>query len=380
MRQSFSLGRILGVRVGVNWSVLVIFALIVYGLAAVQFPNLYPGYVGGAYLLAGLVAALVFVASLLTHELAHAVVARRNGMTVEDITLWLFGGVARLSGEAPNPAAELRIAGVGPLVSLLLGIGFGLVAVLLRVGGVHGLTIATLGWLSGINIVLAIFNVIPAAPLDGGRLLRAVVWWRTGDRLRATIRAAQAGRAFGWFLIVAGLLFFLTGQLPGGLWLALIGWFLIGAASAEGQQASVRMALAGLPVLRIMTPEPMTVPASMSVADFLTNYTLAHRHSAYPVVDMAGGVVGLITHQRITQVPAEQRASVLVGQAACPLEEVPRTSPNEPVADLLPRLGGCAEGRALVFDQDRLTGIVSLSDVTRALRWTDVTWRERVSR
>ncbi|HEX5493722.1 MAG TPA: site-2 protease family protein [Mycobacteriales bacterium] len=388
MNQSFSLGRIAGVRVGVNWSVLVIFGLIVYGLAGVQFPRLYPGYVGGAYLLAGLAAAVVFVASLLAHELAHAVVARRNGMTVEGITLWLFGGVARLSGEAPDPGAELRIAGVGPLVSLLLGIGFGVLAVLLWVGGVHGLAIAAVGWLAGINIVLAIFNVVPAAPLDGGRLLRAIVWWRTGDRLRATIAAAQAGRVFGWILIVAGLLLFLTGQLPGGLWLALIGWFLIGAASAEGQQAAVRVALGGLPVSRIMTLEPMTVPASMSVADFLTNYTLSHRHSAYPVVhlgdgaagDIAGAVVGLVTHKRITEVPPDQRATTLVGQAACPLTEVPGTVPNESVADLLPRLGGCAEGRALVFQANRLVGIVSLSDITRALRWTDVTWNERVSR
>ena len=380
MNESFSLGRIAGVRVGVNWSVLVIFGLIVYGLAGVQFPSLYPGYVGGAYLLAGLLAALVFVGSLLAHELAHAVVARHNGLTVEGITLWLFGGVARLSGEAPSPGAELRIAGVGPLVSLLLGVGFAILAVLVRVSGVHGLTIAVLGWLAGINIVLAIFNVVPAAPLDGGRLLRAIVWWRTGDRLKATIRAAQAGRAFGWFLIIAGLLFFLTGQLPGGLWLALIGWFLIGAASAEGQQAAVRQALAGLPVLRIMTSEPMTVPAAMSVHDFLTNYTLAHRHSAYPVLDPAGEVIGLVTHGRITSVPPDDRARVLVGEAACPMDEVPTTTPNEPVADLLPRLGGCAEGRALVFDQGRLTGIVALSDVTRALRWTDVTWRERVSR
>lgn len=380
MGASFSLGRILGVRVGVNWSVLVIFGLIVYGLAGVQFPRLYPDYVGGAYLLAGLTTALVFVASLLAHELAHAVVARRNGLTVEGITLWLFGGVARLSGEAPSPGAELRIAGVGPLVSLLLGVGFGVLAGGLWVAGVHGLAIAALGWLGGINIVLALFNVVPAAPLDGGRLLRAIVWWRTGDRLRATVRAAQAGRVFGWILIVGGLLLFLTGQLPGGLWLALIGWFLIGAASAEGQQAAVRLALSGLPVERIMTAGPMTVPASMTVADFLTNYTLAHRHSAYPVVDMAGGVVGMVTHKRITEVPADQRAAVLVGQAACPLDDVPATSPNESVADLLPRLGGCAEGRALVFSDGRMSGIVSLSDVTRALRWTDVAWEEKVSR
>ena len=145
--------------------------------------------------------ALVFLVSLLAHEISHALVARRNDMHVEDITLWLFGGVARLSGEARNPSAELRIAGVGPLVSLLLGVLFLVVAALLRVTGYDGLVLAAFAWLGGINIVLAVFNVIPAAPLDGGRLLRSLIWWRTGDRLKATRWAGRTGQAFGAVLV-----------------------------------------------------------------------------------------------------------------------------------------------------------------------------------
>lgn len=370
MRETFSLGRIAGVHVGVNWSVLLIFALIAYGLAGQQFPRAYPGYGTGAYVAAGLLTAVVFVGSLLSHELAHAVIARRNGLTVEGITLWLLGGVARLSGEAPNPRAELRIAGVGPFTSLVLGVLFAVVAILMRVGGLHGLAVGAMAWLAGINLLLAVFNVIPAAPLDGGRLLRAVIWWRTGDRLKATLRATQAGRIFGWALIVFGLLTFLTGQFPGGLWLALIGWFLISAASAEGQQAAVRMALSGVPVERIMTRDPVTVSSSMTVEDFLSDYSLAHRHSAYPVVDDTGTAVGLVTHKRVAQVLPVDRGNVTLRQVSCGVDDVPRTAPAEPVADLLPRLGGCAEGRALVFTDGRLEGIVSLSDVTRALRWT----------
>lgn len=372
MNETFRLGTIAGVRVGVNWSVAVIVALIVFGLAGLQFPSAYPGHSGLVYFGVALAAALVFVLSLLAHELSHAVIARRNGLGVEGITLWLLGGVAKLSGEAPNPSAELRIAGVGPLVSLLLGGLFAGIGVGLRAVGIHGIFIGAVGWLAAINILLAVFNIIPAAPLDGGRVLRSVVWWRTGDRLRATIRAAQAGRGFGWVLIGLGVLSFLTGRLPGGLWLALIGWFLISAANAEGRQASMRVALAGVPVQRIMTPDPATVPATMRLSDFLADESLTHRHSAYPVTDDAGTVVGLVTRRRIAGVEPEERQLMTLQQAACPIKDIATTSPNESVSDMLPRLDGCTEGRALVFTDGRLAGIVSPSDVTRALRWTDV--------
>jgi len=195
MEETFRRGRIAGIRVGINWSVLVIFALIAYGLAGQYLPRVYPREGVAAYVVAGVTAAVVFVASLLAHEIAHALVAWRNGVSVEGITLWLFGGVARLSGEAPSPGAEVRIAGVGPLVSLVLGLGFGAAAAIAAAAGVSGLALAALEWLGGVNIALAVFNVVPAAPLDGGRLLRAVVWWRTGDRRKATAVASRAGRA-----------------------------------------------------------------------------------------------------------------------------------------------------------------------------------------
>ncbi|MBV9010545.1 MAG: site-2 protease family protein [Pseudonocardiales bacterium] len=243
MRASFQLGRIAGIRIGVNWSVLVIFVLIAWSLAAARFPADYPQYGNGAYVAAAVLTAVVFFVSLLAHEISHALVARRNGLHVQDITLWLFGGVARLSGEARSPGAELRIAGVGPLVSLLLGVVFLVVAALVRAGGYDGLALAGLAWLGGINIALAVFNVIPAAPLDGGRLLRSVIWWRTGDRLTATRWSSRAGQVFGWALVALGLLTFFTGHGFGGLWLALIGWFLVGAATAENRQATRRIGI-----------------------------------------------------------------------------------------------------------------------------------------
>lgn len=379
MRETFSLGRIGGVRIGVNWSVLVIFGLIAFLLSAQRFPAVYPGRGVATYIAAGLGTAVVFFMSLLAHEIAHAVIARRNGIEVEGITLWLFGGVARLQGEASDPGAELRIAGIGPLVSLLLGAAFLVVAGAFGAFDGGGLTAVAITWLGGINIALAVFNVIPAAPLDGGRLLRAVLWKATGDRLRATIYSTQAGRVFGWLLIAFGLVTFLGGGAFGGLWLALIGWFLVGAATMEGQQAAVRGRLSGVSVRDVMTPEPQTAPESMSVATFLEDFLMRHRHSAYPVVDAGGSAQGLVTLNRIRRVPVEARGRTALSDVAVPLSEVVRASPDEPIADILQRLSGGTEGRSLVFSGDRLVGIVSMSDVTRTLeRITLIRGGERV--
>lgn len=368
MRATFTLGRIAGIQIGVNWSVLVIFALIAYGLAAGQFPAAYPGLGNAAYIVAGLATAVVFFLSLLAHELAHAIVARRNDVPVESITLWLFGGVARLQGEAETPGADLRIAGVGPLVSVLLGVVFLAIAAAFGAFDGGGLAAVAIAWLGAINIALAVFNTIPAAPLDGGRLLRAALWRITGDRLRATIYSTQAGRVFGWLLVAFGLIIFLGRGVFGGLWLALIGWFLISAATMEGQQAVVQTRLAGVSVRNVMTPDPQTAPAGMPVIDFLTDYLMRHRHSAFPVVEETGRTMGLVTLDRIRQVPAEQRDRTLLRDVATPVAEVVRVSPDDPLAQVLQDLSARPERRALVFSgDDRLVGIVSLSDVTRAL-------------
>lgn len=370
MEETFRLGRIAGIRVGVNWSVLVIFALIAYGLAGQYLPRVYAREGVAAYVVAGMAAAVVFVASLLAHEIAHALVARRNGVKVEGITLWLFGGVARLSGEAPSPGAEVRIAGVGPLVSLVLGMVFGAAAAIAAASGVTGLALAALEWLGGVNIALAVFNVVPAAPLDGGRRLRAVVWWRTGDRRRATVIASRAGRVFGWVLVAYGLLSLFAGRSLGGLWLSLIGWFLVGAATAESRQATTQAALAGVTVRQVMSVPVVTAAASISVGEFLSGNLLTYRHSAFPVTDDAGDPVGLVTLNQLRQIPAAERARTTLAQAACPLSQVPACRPDEPLSDVIGRLhSGCSEGRALVFDNGRLAGILSARDVMRTLQW-----------
>ncbi|MEH0842122.1 site-2 protease family protein [Micromonospora sp. CPCC 205711] len=367
MRASFRLGRIAGVPVGVNWSVLVIFLLIAWGLSANLFPRSYPGRPTWQYVLAGLAAAAVFFVGLLAHEVSHAVVAKRNGLQVKGITLWLFGGVAELSGEAPNPGAELRIAGIGPLVSLLLGFFFGGIAVVLALAGQGGLLLGSLSWLAGINILLAIFNILPAAPLDGGRLLRAAVWKATGDRTKASVVAARAGWILGALLIGLGLLQFLTGSGVGGLWLALIGWFLIGAAGVEERQAKMGSALAGVRVGEVMTPQPQTASAEMTVADFVDHYLFAYRHSALPLTE-DGRPTGLVTLDRVRGIPADRRATTTLAEVSCRAEDLVLARPEEPLNDLLPRLSQCADGRALVVTEGRLVGIVSPSDISRAVQ------------
>ncbi len=368
---SFPLGRIAGIRIGVHWSVLVIFGLLAYLLAGERFPRAYEGFSTAAYIAAGLLAAVVFFLSLLAHEISHALVARRNGQQVEGITLWLFGGVARLHGEARNPGAELRVAGVGPLVSLLLGLAFGGVAALLGIAGVGQLIVGAVSWLGIINVALAIFNSVPAAPLDGGRLLRAFLWWRTGDPTKAAVWASRAGQAFGWFLVAGGLLWVLYGDFS-GLWLALVGWFLVSVASAEGQQAAVRGRLAGVPVWQVMTPDPVTAPAAMTVQEFLDSYLMRHRHSAFPIAGDEGQPLGLVTFNRSKEVPPEERGRTRLADVALPLAEVIRVTPEAAVSELLPRLGSEPEARALVFAGERLAGIVSPRDLSRTL--------ERVSR
>ena len=366
MRQSFSLGRINGIQIGVNWSVLFIVALLAYGLAVGQFPAAAPHHPVAEYWFAAVVTAVAYMGSLLAHELAHSLVARRNGLQVEGITLWLLGGVSRLQGEVADPAAEVRIAGVGPLVSLILGGVFSLVAYLVHAAGVRGVLVAALAWLGGINILLAVFNVIPAAPLDGGRLLRAVLWRITGDRLKAAVWSARSGQVFGWALVAVGGYLVLVQRSYSWLWFVLLGWFLISAATAENQQAILQSRLRTVPVWQIMTRDPVTVPASATVAQFMADYQRRYRYSAFPVV-ADGQTVGLVTVHRNGQVaPGEQNHTTL-GDIACPLADVARATPDEPAADVLPRLNACSEGRALVFTGDRLTGIISPTDISHAL-------------
>jgi Zn-dependent protease/CBS domain-containing protein len=370
VRETFSLGRVAGVRVGVHWSVLVIFAIIALGLARGHLPDAYPDHPQWQYWLVGLIAAVVFFASLLAHEVAHSIVAHRNGIGVDSITLWLLGGAARLKDEAASPGAELRIAGIGPLVSLALGALFAGATAVFDASGAAGLATEAVAWLAAINILLAIFNSIPAAPLDGGRLLRAIVWWRTGDRRRATAVATAAGRALGWALLALGAYLFLRGAALSGIWFAVIGWFLIAVATAEGRQAQVQETLGGVPVREAMTPDPVTAPVTTTVQELVEGPLSRRRHAALPVTaDDAGHPVGLVTLDRVKQVPTEKRPSTTLADVMVPMSQVTTADPADPLAQIASRLDAAPEHRVLVLESDALVGIVSPSDVDRTLNW-----------
>jgi Zn-dependent protease/CBS domain-containing protein len=362
LHASVVLGRVAGVEVGVNWSWIVVVGLVIWSLGAVVFPDQVPGLSDGAYVAMAVVAALLFFTSLLLHELGHAVVARREGMEIEGITLWLFGGVARFKGMFPSGGAELRIALAGPAVSLFLGLLFlGVAAALPLPDAVDGVVT----WLGRINLILLGFNMLPALPLDGGRVLRALLWLRSGDLMRATRTAGAMGRAFGNGLMILGVLAVFTGG-AGGLWLIAIGFFLSAAAQAEVSFATTRTALSGLHVRDAMVTEPESVPADTTLAAFVRGPFARGRHAAYPVM-RERQLVGLLHYRDLAAVPAGDWERARVGDVALPIGEAPALSPDDDLADALMALADTRLQRALVVDKDRLEGLLSVTDVSRLL-------------
>ncbi|WP_236245902.1 site-2 protease family protein [Streptomyces sp. CC210A] len=377
MRATLSAGRLAGARVGAHWSVSVVVAVLALGLA-LRFRDAYPGRPGWAYVpaVAGCAAALLL--SLLAHGLGHAVAARRRGVEVVDVTLWLLGGVARMRGEAGSPAAERRIAAAGPLVSAALAVGFGLAAWAAAAGGAAGLPVESLAWMSAVNALLAAFTALPAAPLDGGRLLRAAVWRRTGDPLHATAVASGAGLALGWALIGLGLYLVVAGLLLAGFWLVVLGWFVVAMATGEVPGSGGRDVLAAVPVRQVMSAAPVAVPGSLTVGGLLAEPRLRFGDSALPVVDGDRHPVGLLERTAVEQVPEEGRG-VPVASVMIPVEAVPAVGPDEPLGVLLEALETNDAHRVLVVEQGRLVGLVTSADVSRAAARlaASASWRYR---
>jgi Zn-dependent protease len=370
MTASLRLGRIFGIPIDASWSVLFIALLIGWPLAGRILPSLVPGMALFVYWLAGAVATGLFLGSLLAHELAHALVARRAGLGVRGITLWLLGGVAQLEDEPASPRDDLRVAIVGPTVSLALAVGFGLAAVVLGVMAAPTLAGAVAGWLAVGNLALAVFNLLPAAPLDGGRVLRGLLWRRHGDRTRAAVTAARAGQLLGGVLIAYGLLGVFTGWGIGTLWTALVGWFLVGAARQEREQTVVRHGLAGLRVGDVMVPTPMMAPAWFTVDAFLRDYVAwrpADRPSAWPLRSFDGQPAGVVTMAALASVPRSQRHAVRAGDLAVPTWAVITTRPEEPVTGLLDRLQGGAQ-IAVVVAGGAVVGLVTQADIVHAIQ------------
>lgn len=388
MNESLHLGRIRGIRIGINWSLLPIFLLIAWSLAGTLLPNAAPGYARWGYWFFAILTTAAFYASLLAHELGHALMGRRHGVNVRGIVLWVFGGVAQLEGDSPNPRAELELAGAGPAVSVAIAaVGLGAAALLSALGASPLLT-ASVGWLGGINGLLALFNLLPAFPLDGGRILRALLWRHWADRARATAAAAKVGRIGGYVLIAIGVLEFVAGGgALGGIWLAVIGWFVVAAARQQHQQYSrqertgdSRQERTG--VLRVadaMSRDPLAVPAQATVAEVIERYVRPTRFSAFPVTDSDGRVVGLTTVQRMAMLPRDGWTRAPVGAAAAAPAEIVQCGPQDRLSDAAARMQSSPDRRAIVLEQGRLMGILTPSDVQRAMRRAELFGQARPS-
>jgi len=356
------LGRLAGVEIGLNWTWTLVFGLILWSLSAVQFPAALPGRSWEVYAAMGTTAAALFFACLILHELGHAIQARREGVQIEGITLWLFGGVAKIAGEFPSAGAEFRMASAGPLVSLVLGLLFVADAAAWPGSG----AIATeLTWLGYVNLALLVFNLVPALPLDGGRMLRSALWARSGDFAAATHRATRVGGVLATGIIAVGLVETLTGSYE-GIWLAVIGWFILEAGRAEEQRADTRDALAGVTVEMLMTRSPVTVGASQTLAEVAEAIARTAPHSTYPVMD-DGVVIGLFPLKALTRTGGQALRSRAVRDFVASGGRVPAFSPGTPAIEALDELVTSRAGRGIVLEDDRLVGIISATDLVRAL-------------
>jgi Zn-dependent protease/CBS domain-containing protein len=363
MGSSVRLGRIAGIEFGVNWSWLVVFALIVWTLASGIFPSTNPGLSKATHIAMAIVAALLFFLSILLHEFGHAFQARREGIEIDGITLWLFGGVARFKGSFRSAGAEFRVAIAGPLVSLALGVLFVLTAL---INGLPSAIDGVAAWLGYINLTLLVFNLIPAPPLDGGRVLHAALWRWRGDFVWATRVGANVGRAFGFLLIAGGIAMFVFQSSFSGAWLAFLGWFLLNAATAEARYLLTEQALSGLRVGDVMTPNPVVVTPDTTLGEFMDKIMLSQRHTTYPVVD-DHKPVGLLPFRCVANVPRSEWDVRRVRDCLISLDKVPVLREGEDAVDALAELSQSAGGHGLVVSNGGLAGIISTSDLARAL-------------
>jgi Zn-dependent protease len=363
-RREVNLFRIFGVQVAIDYSWLIIFALVLWSLSAGYFPGQYPGYGAAAYLTAGLVATLLFFASVLVHELSHALVGNRLGENVRRITLFIFGGMAHLSGEPRNAGAELRIAAAGPLTSIGLGALFYVFSRGLAYAGIDPLWTAVFRYLGFVNLALAVFNLLPGFPLDGGRLLRAYFWRRTGDLRAATQRAAGWGGSIAIGLMALGALQIFSGALVGGLWLIFIGMFLRGAAWASYQGLVVDHALGQTRVRDLMVREPVTVSPDTSVEDAVEDYFLRLGYGGFPV-GSGGQIEGLITLPMVQRCPRAERGTRTVREIMRPLDGALTIAPDARVAQALQQMVAADAGRLIVVENGGLAGLITRTGIVR---------------
>lgn len=361
--RSWLVGRIAGIEIRIDPSWTIIAVLIAYSFF-LRYSILYRGLPAAAALALAVGSAIVFFGSVLAHELAHSVVARARGIRVKGITLFLFGGATQAEVEARGPKDEFLVTVVGPLTSWLLGVVLGLAG---WVAGPSDQPIpGVLGHLAWLNVMLGVFNLLPGFPLDGGRILRSIVWAVTGSLLRATRVAAATGHAIGLGLVAFGVLILFSGGFS-GLWLAAIGWFLAQAARASLADVEVRHMLGDVPAQEVMSRPLVSVPADTTVEGAVDDYFLRYDHSAFPVTE-DGRTLGLLTMGDVRQMPPEERSQHPVTDCMIPIDRVPQVDQGTPLPQVLDRLAAQEPQRILVADHGSVVGIITPRDIARRLQ------------
>ena len=354
------------IRLDLSW--FVVFLLVLWTFAQAVFPSRHPGHSDSVYILMATAGAIMFFASVLLHELAHSAVARARGITVEGITLFIFGGMARIRSDVENPKDEFLITVVGPLSSAHIGLillGFAVVGESL---GVPEPVTGVASYLALLNFWLAAFNLIPGFPLDGGRLFRSFVWHVTGDMRKATRWASYTGRGFGLLLVGLGVINLFGGHFVSGMWIIFIGWFLSQAAEASYRQLILRRILEGVQACEAMTRTPETVRPDLPLRDLVDDYFMKRRYSAFPVQDDEGRLLGIITLSQVKEVERDLWPTTPVESVMRQVCEAVTVEPRDNLADVLSKLEKAGMGRALVVQNGRLEGVISRKDVAQ---WLD---------
>ena len=366
--RSVTLFRLLGFEVKVDASWLIIASLVIWSLAAGLFPARFPQLPPATYWWMGVLGALGLFASIVFHEFSHSLVARYLGLEMKGITLFIFGGVAEMEEEPPNPKVEFFMAAAGPLASIVLALFFRAIA-LSGLGTWSTPAIGVLQYLSWINWVLAIFNLIPAFPLDGGRILRAALWRSRGDLRRATRVAASCGSIFGTILAILGFLQLFTNNFIGAVWMFLIGMFLRAASRGSYRQVVTESLLKGQPVRRFMTVNPVTVPPDTSVQDLIDDYIYRYHYKLFPVVNSLNELLGCVTIDQVKQMPQQERRIRRVADIVRPCSAQNTIQADTDAAELLSRMNRTGNGRFVVLEDNtqRVAGIVSSEDLARFL-------------
>ncbi len=363
-QKRIKLFRIFGFEVGIDpsWTILAI--LIAWSLSMGLFPAQYEGLPTGTYWLMGIVGMLGLFFSIIFHELSHSLVARRVGTRIQGITLFMFGGVAEMGEDSPGPLPEFLMAIAGPISSLVLSaIFYGIVIFIIDPGPIAGV----FWYLAMINVILAIFNLLPAFPLDGGRVLRSGLWAWKKDLRWATRVASRIGTGFGIFIIALGILQFLTGNFLGGMWYFLIGLFLRNAARSAYEQLMIRQALEGESVMRFMNTEPITVRPSILVKDLVDDYVYKYHHKMFPIVEDSGQLVGCVTTRQVNDVPRQDWEKKHVGDISQPCSEENVVDPQTDAMKALSIMTRTGASRLLVATGNKLVGILALKDMLKFL-------------